>query len=129
MCDRVAVLKELYACFNAGDTGPVLAMMADDVRWANAMDGGHEHGHDAVQAYWVRQAAVVRARVEPVAFAKATDGSIAATVRQTVLDVDGRPLRDATHGLTDKTIRHRFRFRDDQIVQFDVEEIEPPHAT
>ena len=36
----VAVLKRMYDRFNARDIDGVLAALADDVVWANGMDGG-----------------------------------------------------------------------------------------
>ena len=33
----------------------MLAVLADDVVWANGMDGGHVHGREAVREYWIRQ--------------------------------------------------------------------------
>ena len=33
----------------------MLAVLADDVAWANGMDGGHVHGREAVREYWTRQ--------------------------------------------------------------------------
>jgi hypothetical protein len=37
----VELLKRIYDCFNARDIDGVLAVLADDVAWANGMDGGH----------------------------------------------------------------------------------------
>lgn len=51
----VDVLKRIYDRFNARDIDGVLAALADDVAWANAMDGGHVHGREAVREYWTRQ--------------------------------------------------------------------------
>jgi ketosteroid isomerase-like protein len=36
----VELLKRIYDCFNARDIDGVLAVLADDVAWANGMDGG-----------------------------------------------------------------------------------------
>ena len=79
----VEVLRRVYDRFNARDIDGVLAVLADDVVWANGMDGGHVHGREAVREYWTRQWAMVSPHVEPVDFAKAADGSIVAEVRQT----------------------------------------------
>ena len=49
------VLKRMYDRFNARDIDGVLAALADDVAWANGMDGGHVHGREAVREYWTRQ--------------------------------------------------------------------------
>ena len=37
----VELLKRIYDRFNARDIDGVLAVLADDVAWANGMDGGH----------------------------------------------------------------------------------------
>ena len=37
----VELLKRIYDCFNARDIDGVLTVLADDVAWANGMDGGH----------------------------------------------------------------------------------------
>lgn len=41
------VLKRMYDHFNARNIDGVLAALADDVAWANGMDGGHVHGREA----------------------------------------------------------------------------------
>ena len=120
MDDDVNVLKHVYDRFNAKDIDAVLAALADDVAWANGMDGGHVHGREAVREYWTRQWTVVDPHVEPVRFDKASDGSIVVTVRQTVRDLEGRPLQDQAHGLKDTLVEHVFRLRDDKVFRFDI---------
>lgn len=113
-------LKQMYARFNARDMNGVLACLTEDVVWANGMDGGHEHGCDALRACWTRQWAMLRGQVEPVGFSESPDGAIVASVRQTILDLDGKPLEGQTHGLTDKTVQHVFRFHDGKVARFDI---------
>lgn len=120
MDDDIEIVKRMYGAFNARDIDGVLAVLAPDVAWANGMDGGHVHGRDAVRAYWTRQWAEVSPHVEPVGFTRAPDGAIVAEVRQTVFDLDGKPLAGQTHGLTDKTVEHVFRFADGAVVRFDI---------
>lgn len=43
MSNDVKLLERLYALFNARDMESVLAVMHDDVVWANGMEGGHVH--------------------------------------------------------------------------------------
>ena len=62
----VELLKRIYDRFNARDIDGVLAVLADDVAWANGMDGCHVHGREAVREYWTRQWITVSPRVEPV---------------------------------------------------------------
>jgi len=118
----VELLKGLYDRFNARDIGGVLTALADDVAWANGMDGGHVHGREAVRAYWTRQWAVVSPHVEPIGFHRTEDGAIIADVRQSVRDLDGRPLEGQAHGLKDKMVRHVFRLRGGRVARFDIED-------
>ncbi|MDV4182941.1 nuclear transport factor 2 family protein [Rhizobium brockwellii] len=116
----VEMIKRIYASFNARDIDGVLAVLSDDVTWANGMDGGHINGRQAVRDYWTRQWAVISPHVEPVAFAETEDGAVAVEVIQSVFDLDGRPLEGQAHGLKDKTVMHIFRMEGDKIVRFDI---------
>ena len=116
----VEMLKRVYAGFNARDIDAVLAVLSDDVAWANGMDGGHVHGREAVRDYWTRQWAVISPHVEPVAFAETDDGAVAVEVIQSIFDLDGRPLEGQSCGLKDKTVTHIFRIEGDKIVRFDI---------
>ena len=116
----IEILKRMYERFNARDIDGVLAELDDDVMWANGMDGGHVHGREAVRDYWTRQWAMVSPHVEPVGFHEAADDAIVAEVRQSVRDLEGRPLVGQTHGLKDKTVEHIFRFRDGKVIRFDI---------
>ena len=122
MSDDVEIVQGMYDRFNARDIDGVLAALADDVAWANGMDGGYVHGHAAMRAYWTRQWAIVSPHVEPVGFHRTADGSIVVAVRQSVRDLEGRPLRDQTHGLKDKTVGHVFRLQDGKVVRFDIKD-------
>jgi len=122
MDDEIETLERLYERFNARDIDGVLAGLAEDVAWANGMDGGHVHGHAALRDYWTRQWAMVSPHVEPVGFHRAADGAIVAEVRQSVRDLQGRPLQEQTHGLTDKTVGHVFRFRAGKVARFDIQD-------
>ncbi len=116
------LIERIYGCFNARDIDGVLATLAEDVAWANGMDGGHEHGRDAVRAYWTRQWAVVSPHVEPVATSERAEGVLAVEVIQTIRDLDGRPLAGQSHGLKDKTVFHVFQICDGRITRFDIED-------
>src|SRR5438094_564989 len=94
----------------------------DDVAWANGMDGGHVHGREAVREYWTRQWTLVSPHVEPVSFHRTADGAIIAEVRQSVRDLEGKPLQGQTHGLKDKTVGHVFRFREGKVARFDIQD-------
>lgn len=118
----VQVIKEIYGRFNARDIDGVLAALADDVTWANGMDGGHVRGHEGVRDYWTRQWAIVNPHVEPIAFQQTEDGAIAVEVIQSVLDLNGQPLSGQTHGLKDKTVIHIFRMDSDKVKCFDIQD-------
>ena len=120
MADQIAVIRGLYDCFNGRDIDGVLGALADDVAWANAMEGGHVHGHHGVRDYWTRQWALVSPHVEPVGFSKGPDGAILVDVVQTVTDLQGNPLHGQTHGLRDKTVGHAFHLRDGKVTRFDI---------
>lgn len=120
MADDIAVLEAIYDCFNARDIDGVLNSLADDVAWANGMDGGHVHGREAVRDYWTRQWKIVGPHVEPVSFDRIVDDSIGVEVRQSVRDLQGKPLQDQTHGLKDKTVGHIFHLRDSKVTRFDI---------
>ena len=122
MDGNLDVLKRMYDRFNASDMDGVLAALAAEVAWANGMDGGYVHGRGAVREYWTRQWATVSPHVEPVSFDKAADGSVVVQVQQSVRDLEGRPLRDQTHGLQDKVIGHVFRFREGKVTRFDIQD-------
>jgi ketosteroid isomerase-like protein len=119
--NNVQVIKGLYERFNARDIDSVLAELADDVAWANGMDGGHVHGHEAVREYWTRQWAVVSPRVEPIAFQQ-EDGAVVVEVVQSVFDLNGQPLKDQDHGLKDKTVTHIFRMEGGKVARFDIQD-------
>ncbi|MBP0495508.1 nuclear transport factor 2 family protein [Pararoseomonas indoligenes] len=120
---EIDVLQRVYACFNARDIDGVLAVLTEDIAWANGMEGGHVEGREAVRAYWTRQWSIVSPHVEPTSFRRTTDGAIFAEVRQSVRAIDGRPLQEQGHGLRDKTVGHVFHFHDGKITRFDIEDV------
>jgi hypothetical protein len=116
------LIERLYDRFNARDIDGVLIELADDVAWANGMDGGHVHGHEALRDYWTRQWSIVSPHVEPVAFHETGDGVVSVEVIQSVFDLDGLPLKGQTHGLKDKTVMHGFRVEGGKVVRFDIKD-------
>ncbi len=56
----------------------------------------------------------------PVGFVEGADGSTMVEVRQSVTDLEGRPLQGQTHGLHDKTVLHVFHLHDGKVARFDV---------
>jgi ketosteroid isomerase-like protein len=122
MDEDIKVLERIYDRFNARDIDGVLTALTDDVTWANGMDGGHVHGREAVREYWTRQWTMVSPHVEPMGFHRTADGAIIAEVRQSVRDLEGKPLQGQTHGLKDKTVGHVFRLREGKVARFDIQD-------
>ena len=114
MNGNVELLKHIYNRFNARDIDAVLAVLADDVAWANGMDGGHVHGREAIREYWTKQWAAIQPRVDPLRITNRSDGTIAVDVRQVVHDLEGKLLLD-------EPVRHVFRIAHDLITRFDIE--------
>jgi hypothetical protein len=81
----VEILKNAYHSFNLRDIDNTLLSMHKDVDWANGMDGGIEHGHDAVRSYWTKQWTLINPHVEPLEFDREENGRINVTVHQVVL--------------------------------------------
>jgi 3-oxoacyl-[acyl-carrier protein] reductase len=90
--DTEELLRRAYAAFNARDIDGALATMHPDVEWPNGMEGGTEHGHAAVRAYWTRQWTTLNPRVEPVSFQTDDGGRVIVRVRQEARDLAGTVL-------------------------------------
>jgi ketosteroid isomerase-like protein len=128
MNGNVELLKRLYDRFNARDIDGVRDALADDVVWANGMDGGYVHGREGVRAYRRASGPWPVQHVEPVTFHRTADGAIIAEVRQTIRDLEGRPLQGQTHGLKDKTVGHVFRLEGGKVARFDIRDADWPHT-
>ena len=87
-----AVLRAMYADFNARRIDAVLAHLSPDVDWPNGWEGGRLRGHEAVRDYWTRQWAEIDPSVEPLAIAPEADGRLAVRVHQVVRDRAGNLL-------------------------------------
>ena len=109
-----ALIRRVYAAFNARDIDGVLEHLDPDVDWPNAWEGGRVRGHEAVRDYWTRQFAAISSRVEPQGFAREPDGSVTVEVHQVVHDAHSGEL------LSDSRVRHRYRLRGGLVVRMDV---------
>jgi hypothetical protein len=113
--EQEAILKQTYQHFNERNIDATLAMMHPEVDWPNGMEGGIEHGHDAVRNYWTRQWQILDPHVEPVAFNKEEDGRINLTVHQVVHDISGNLL-------VDQIIHHVYTFEDGLIKAMEIQQ-------
>lgn len=109
-----ALLRELYARFNAREIEPILAVFAPDVEWPRAWEGDPVRGHEAVRDYWTRQWSEISPRVDPVHFETLTDGRVRVRVAQTV-----RSLDDAI--LFDGEVDHAYTFADGVVTRMEIE--------
>ena len=115
MVNNDALVRQLYEGFNRRDIPAVLAFLAENVDWANGMDGGHVHGREAVRAYWTKQWAAIAPRVDPMHITLRDDGATAVEVHQVV-----RGPRWAKV-LLDETVRHVFQIDEGLVTRFDIE--------
>jgi hypothetical protein len=107
------LIRRLYEGFNKRDIEAVLAALADDVAWANGMEGTHVHGRDAVREYWTYQWSVIDPAVEPLSIARGDDGTTIVEVHQVVRDLQGQVLLD-------EVIHHSFSVKDGRVQRFDI---------
>ena len=114
MLNEEQIVGKLYEGFNARDIDAVLAALAEDVAWANGMDGGHVHGREAVRSYWTQQWSAIDPHVEPMQFSRRENGSTVVEVHQVVHDLEGKLLLD-------ETVRHVFRIEGGRVKRFDIE--------
>ncbi|CCH87516.1 conserved protein of unknown function [Modestobacter italicus] len=90
--DRIAAL---YEAFTSRDIDAVVAQLAPDVDWPDAMHGTRVVGADAVRAYWLGQWEVVDLAVTPRRVRELPDGRVEVLVEQVVRDSDGDLLSHA----------------------------------
>jgi ketosteroid isomerase-like protein len=108
-------IRRLYSDFNRRDIDAVLERLAEDVRWANGMEGGHVEGRAEVREYWTRQFTMIDGKVEPEEISRTDDGRVAVEVHQVVRSLDGELLAD-------ERVTHIFTFDDGEITRFDIGE-------
>ncbi|HEY4294340.1 nuclear transport factor 2 family protein [Luteibacter sp.] len=113
MSSNEELIRRLYDGFNKRDIEAVLAELADDVAWANGMEGTHVHGRDAVRDYWTFQWSVIDPAVKPLSVACGEGGVAIVEVHQVVRDLQGQILLD-------EVIHHSFRIKDARVLRFDI---------
>jgi hypothetical protein len=113
--DEILLLERLYRQFNAREIDNVLAVLHEDVAWANGMEGGHVHGRNGVRDYWTRQWAVIDPNVEPTGFSRGDHGEVVVEVHQTVRDLSGKLM-------SERTVGHIFHIENGLVKRFDIRE-------
>lgn len=107
--------RRLYEAFNERDLETALASMHPDVDWPNMIEGGREHGHAALRAYWEGQFETIDPHVEPTRVTLLGDDQVHLDVHQVVRDRTGKVL-------SDDMVQHVYTLRDDLIERMDVTE-------
>jgi hypothetical protein len=112
------LLHAAYAAFNARDVDAALALMAADVAWPRAFNGGFVQGPEEVRAYWTGQWSEIDPHVEPVAFHAENADGVLVEVHQVVRDMAGTVMADEHVG-------HRFTFDDGLIQKMEISPLSP----
>ncbi len=102
MLDHKTLIEQVYGAFNRRDINGALALMATEVSWPKASEGGTVLGKDAIRAYWTRQWSEFDPRVEPLEISDEGPGKTLVRVHQLVRDLAGKLLSDSevTHVYT-----------------------------
>lgn len=108
-------IQNLYDSFNRREIETVLSMIAEDVKWANGMEGGFIYGRDNVREYWRRQFEVLSPQLEILKIETDENGRMIVTVHQVVKDLDGNIL-------VDRTVEQIFTIEDDLIKVYEIGE-------
>jgi len=108
------ILRLTYQHFNNRNIDAILSMMHPGVDWPNGMEGGIEHGLEAVRNYWTRQWKILDPHVEPIEFSAEENGRVDLTVHQVVHDSGGNLL-------IDQIIHHIYTFQDGLIKAMEIQ--------
>jgi ketosteroid isomerase-like protein len=104
----------LYDAFNRRDVDGAVALLRDDVVWADGMSGGYVLGRNGVREYWDRQSRTIDVLVIPGDFAVDDGGRIVVVrVRQVVRDLEGAVLGEGA-------VMHRFEVSSGQVTRFEI---------
>ncbi len=112
MADQI-VIEQAYTAFNQRDIDGALALMAEDVSWPKASEGGKVIGKQEIRAYWTRQWGEFDPHVEPLAMTEEDGGRIQVRVHQLVKSLQGEVLADSE-------VLHVFTMEDGLIAAMDL---------
>jgi hypothetical protein len=110
------IIETAYEGFNARDIDQVFEVMAADVHWPKAFEGGHVVGQDAVRAYWTRQWTEINPSVEPRSIVELPDGRVEVLVDQLVKDLKGNVLFDGP-------TKHIYTVNNNLLYRMDIEAV------
>jgi len=89
MADTKTLLEQAYSAFNKRDIDGALALMAENVSWPKASEGGRVVGKEEIRAYWTRQWGEFDPHVEPLAITQEGGGKVRVRVHQLVKNLHG----------------------------------------
>jgi len=112
MFSNTEFFENIYDAFNRREIETVLSVMADDVKWANGMEGGFVFGRDNVREYWRKQFEIIKPQLEILEFETGERRTVA-KLRQIVRDLSGNLLDD-------KIVEHIFTFENGLIKTFEI---------
>ena len=95
MAGTKSLIEQAYSAFNKRDIDGALALMAQDVSWPKASEGGRVVGKKEIRAYWTRQWAEFDPHVEPLAMTEEGGGKTRVRVHQLVKSLQGDVLSDS----------------------------------
>ena len=95
MADTKTLIEQAYSAFNKRDIDGALALMAQDVSWPKASEGGKIIGKEEIRAYWTRQWGEFDPHVEPLAITEGDGGKVRVRVHQLVKSLQGEVLSDS----------------------------------
>ena len=95
MSDTKTIIEQAYSAFNKRDIDAALALMAQDVSWPRASEGGKIIGKEEIRAYWTRQWREFDPHVEPLAMKEEDGGKTRVKVHQLVKNLEGDVLSDS----------------------------------
>lgn len=121
MADTRTVIEQAYSAFNSRDIDTVLALMAEDVSWPKASEGGKVIGKEEVRAYWTRQWSEFDPHVEPLTISEEKGGKICVRVHQLVKSLQGDVLSDSE-------VLHVFTMHNRLIAAMDLGDEADPNA-
>ena len=95
MADRKTIIEQAYSAFNQRDIDRALALMAQDVSWPKASEGGKIVGKEEIRAYWTRQWGEFDPHVEPLVITEEDGNKTRVRVHQVVKNLAGDVLSDS----------------------------------
>jgi hypothetical protein len=117
MPNTETLLAQAYSAFNRRNIDAALALMADNVSWPKASEGGHVIGKQEIRAYWTRQWQAFDPHVEPLEIVVRPDGKTEVRVHQLVKSLSGQVLSDSE-------VWHVFTLADGLIERMDLNQTE-----